>query len=420
MDNDILNIDCETDIDEIIQDWSNRLSAQIQLTEELRVLHPRNLLNFIIHKTSGNVYRFIESLDELEQSRIATTDAMTTFNNVVARIVQEFTGRIPGAEASNEAFREHAYWRLINLKIKALEESYKTIATEETQKSKQFVSLNQHLQSQTAKLNAFNKMKNILTAKEKEEMRRPTVEKFQRLLDSLMNYNEVHATMLFYPKKRRNIGPKAVLMPEASPKDIYDYYVHGLVDTIYIYGETLKELQEFPLKVQGIIKGYKEIFARGRELFFKICSSYPIFDKEQKLLVPSITVAQLGVSNKGYPDKDEKIECAPPTIEDLVYSFMEVLAGSSKIGISPRQKDKIKINYCSKNLLIYSKFQERIDEVQLKVLSDFEDQIELFSGLLAPLPEDLKQQLCSYMSRNTRHHCYYCSEGISSTPIMEG
>ncbi|GJR58068.1 hypothetical protein Tco_1500230 [Tanacetum coccineum] len=43
-----------------------------------------------------NVYRFIESFDELELARIATTDAMTTFKNVVARIVQEFTGRIPG------------------------------------------------------------------------------------------------------------------------------------------------------------------------------------------------------------------------------------------------------------------------------------------------------------------------------------
>nr|GEY48726.1 enzymatic polyprotein [Tanacetum cinerariifolium] len=93
-------------------------------------------------------------------------------------------------------------------------------------------------------------MKKILTAKEKEEMKGPTVENFPRLLDSLMNYNEVHATMLFYPKKRRNIGPKAVFMPEASPKDIYDYYVHGLVDTIYINGEALKELQEFPLKVK--------------------------------------------------------------------------------------------------------------------------------------------------------------------------
>nr|GEV43327.1 hypothetical protein [Tanacetum cinerariifolium] len=211
-------------------------------------------------------------------------------------------------------------------------------------------------------------------------MRRPTVENFQRLLDSLMNYNEVHATMLFYPKKRRNIGPNAVFMPEESPKDIYDYYVHGLVDKIYINGETLKELQEFALKVQGIIKGYKEIFTKGRELFLKIRSSYPIFDKEQKLLVPLITVAQLKVSNNGYPDKDEKIKCAPPTIDDL----------------------------------------ERIEEVQLKVLSDFEDQIELFLGLLALVPEDLKQQLCSNMKKNTWHHCYYCSEGTISSPIIEG
>ncbi|GKC91383.1 enzymatic polyprotein [Tanacetum coccineum] len=175
---------------------------------------------------------------------------------------------------------------------KALEESYKTITTEEVQKSKQFVSFNQHLQSQTAKLNVVSIMKNIPTTREKEEMRRTTVEKFQRLLDGLINYNEVHTTMLFYPKKRRNIGPEAVFFPKTPPKDVYDYFVHGLVVTVYNNGETLKELQEFPLKVQSIIKGYKEIFARGRELFLKMLSSYLIFDKEQKILVP-----QLGVSN---------------------------------------------------------------------------------------------------------------------------
>ncbi|PWA51610.1 coat protein [Artemisia annua] len=42
---------------------------------------------------------------------------MTTFKNVVESIDQEFTGRIPGVEISTEAFREHAYWRSINLKI---------------------------------------------------------------------------------------------------------------------------------------------------------------------------------------------------------------------------------------------------------------------------------------------------------------
>ncbi|GKD97486.1 hypothetical protein Tco_1381383 [Tanacetum coccineum] len=171
-------------------------------------------------------------------------------------------------------------------------------------------------------------MKNILTAKEKEEMRRPTVENFQRLLDSLMNYNKVHATIPFYPKKRRNIRPKAVFIPEASPKDVYDYYIHGLVDTVYINGETLKELQEFPPKVQSIIKGYKEIFARGRELFLKMLSSYLIFDKEQKILVPQLgeridevqlksQTAKLNVVNrmKNIPTTKVKEEMRRPTVE---------------------------------------------------------------------------------------------------------
>ncbi|GJU89880.1 hypothetical protein Tco_1302303 [Tanacetum coccineum] len=324
------------------------------------------------------------------------------------------------------------------------------------------------LKSQIAKLNAVSRMKNIPTTKEKEEIRRPIVEKFQRLLDSLINYNEVHTTMLFYPKKRRNIRPKAVFFPEASPKDVYDYFVYGLVDTVYINGETLKELQEFPIKVQSMIKGYKEIFTRGRELFLKMHSSYPIFDKEQKLLVPSITVAQLGVSNKGYQDKDVKIECTPPTIDNLVYSFMEVLAGSSKIGTEklnadsrmkniPTIKEKeemrrpivekfqrllnslINYNEVHTTMLFYPKKRrnirpkavffpeaspkdvydyfvyglvdtERIDEVQLKELSDFKDQIELFLGLSASLPEDLKQRI------NKVSSIVFLDAGISLVP----
>ncbi|GJW65053.1 hypothetical protein Tco_0116937 [Tanacetum coccineum] len=165
-------------------------------------------------------------------------------------------------------------------------------------------------------------MKNILTRKENEEMKKPTSEKFRRFWDSLINYNEVHTTKLFYPKRRR-VGPKAVFLPEASPMDVYDYFVHGLIDRLYIDGDNLRELQEFPPKVQGIIKGYNDLFVKGRELYLKMHSSYPIFDKEQKLLVPSITVAQLGVSNKDYQTRDE-IEHVTPTIDNLAFSLTRV------------------------------------------------------------------------------------------------
>ncbi|GKB02849.1 enzymatic polyprotein [Tanacetum coccineum] len=295
---------------------------------------------------------------------------------------------------------------------KALGESYKTVTTEEVQKSQQFVSLNQHLQSQTAKLNAINRMKNVPTTSERQEMRRPSVENFQRLWDSLISYNDVHTTMMFYPKKRET-GPKAVFFPQASSRDVYDYFIHGLVDSLYFHGNNPRELQEFPPKVQNTIRVYNDLFAKGREVYLKMHSSFPIFNRERKLVVPSITIAQLGVSNQEYPSKDVNMEPTTPTLDDLALSLFKVYTGSSKIGSGPGRTEKVRINYYSKNFLIYSHFQEKINEVQMKALADFEDQFETFSGLLAPLPEDLKQLLCGHLSRTPRHHCQYYDEGIN-------
>nr|GEX67061.1 enzymatic polyprotein [Tanacetum cinerariifolium] len=126
--------------------------------------------------------------------------------------------------------------------------------------------------------------------------------------------------------------------------------------------------------------------------------------QERKLIVPSLTIAQLGVNNQDYPSKDVNMEPTTPTLDDLTLSLFRVFSGSSKIGSGPGRTDKVRINYYSKNLLIYSYFQEKINEVQIKALVYFEDQFETFSGLLAPLPEDLKQLLCGYLSRTPRQH----------------
>nr|GEV73487.1 hypothetical protein [Tanacetum cinerariifolium] len=260
-------------------------------------------------------------------------------------------------------------------------------------------------------------MKNIPTTSEREERRKPSVEIFQRLWDSLISYNDVHTTMMFYPK-RRETGPKAAFFPQASQKDVYDYFIHGLVDSLYFHVNNSKELQEFPPKVKNAIKVYIELFAKGRELYLKMHSSFPTFNRERNLVVPSVTIAQLGVSNQDYPSKDVNMEPTTPTLDDLALSLFRVYIGSSKIGSGPGRTDKVRINYYSKNLLIYLHFQEKINEVQIKALADFEDQFENFSGLIVPLPKDLKQFLCGYLSRTPRHHCQYCSKEIN-IPMMK-
>ncbi|PWA86820.1 Enzymatic polyprotein [Artemisia annua] len=305
----------------------------------------------------------------------------------------------------------------------ALKELYKTVATEEVQKSQRFTSLNQNLAEQIAKINAAKRIKSIPTTREREEMKKPTTEKFQKFWDSLINYNETHTTMSFYPVKQR-IGPRAIFFPEAAPIDIYNYFVHGLLDTLYIGGEdpketqkfpsraqniNLKELQEFPISVRKTIKSYSEVFAKERPLFLKTCSSYPIFGGDQELLVPSITIAQLGISNGEPPDRDE-IPATTPSKDHLVTALAGVFFESLRLGTGRGQSQKIKINYCSDNLLIYSKFTERISEQQQEVIAKFEEPFEKFTGLLAALPDDYKMSLCRHFSKIPRHSCEYCSD----------
>nr|GEU93500.1 hypothetical protein [Tanacetum cinerariifolium] len=96
-----------------------------------------------------------------------------------------------------------------------------------------------------------------------------------------------------------------------------------------------KELQEFLTKVQTAIKVYNDLFAKGQELYLKMHSSFPIFNRERKLVVPSITIAQLGVSNQDYPSKDINMEPTTPALDDLALSLFRVFTRSSKRASRP-------------------------------------------------------------------------------------
>ncbi|PWA55815.1 Ankyrin repeat-containing protein [Artemisia annua] len=266
---------------------------------------------------------------------------------------------------------------------------------------------NLKLQEKSPKINPIDLLRSIPTTREREEMKKPTVEKFQRLWDSVIHYDEVQATKSFYPS-RRPIGPKVVFSPGTTPTDVHEYFVHGLVDTIYTDGTTIWEFQEFPMQVQNIIKTYNALFARNRPLYFKLHSSYPVFDNnDHKLLVPSITLSELGVSNEIYPPKNEPRDDLPPAIpssQNLVDALAGVFFASLKLGTGTRQKADIKISYSKNNMLIYSNYSKgTIDEEQLKVLADFEEPFEKFTEPLSILPEDFKIALCQKLFHISRH-----------------
>lgn len=288
----------------------------------------------------------------------------------------------------------------------AFDEAYKTVATEKVQTSKAFTTLNQSHLEKLTKLNSMNLIKNLPTSLEKEIGKKPTPEKFQQCWDNLVNYTEAHTTLLFYPKNRA-IGPKAIFFPGAEPELIQKYFIHGFIDSLYINGTTLREIQELPSKIQNIVRHYNDTFAHQRTIFLRFHSSYPIFNKEQQLLIPSIFIAQLGVSNGNHPPKDI-IERKTPSIEQLAISLSGVFFGSLKIGTGRGQKKEVRINYKSEEMVIYSKSNEIIDDRQQAILSEFEEPFEHFTGILAALPEDCKIHLCKQINKVQRHSCMYC------------
>lgn len=306
----------------------------------------------------------------------------------------------------------------------AYKEAYKTITIENTlQKSSKTVSLGTPIKQSSIprslnQLNAKAALDEIPSTKAKELMKKPSTEKFAKIWDSLVSYTEIHELMGFYPVIRRP-GPKAVFLAHLSdPMTIWEYFIHGFIDTIYIDGPHLQCINEFPSSVQTIIRNYKTRFAKDRNIYIKLYSSYPFFDEESQLLVPSITFAHLGISNGTKPTKDELLH-ETPSPEHLIFGLAGVYIASSRIGKAKDQRSDARINYCSKTFVIYTTIDSEISTEGIKALEMFEEQFEKFTGHLAELPSDIKRQLCKHINTSPRHSCNYCKENVEDTPFME-
>ncbi|CAI9291198.1 unnamed protein product [Lactuca saligna] len=228
-------------------------------------------------------------------------------------------------------------------------------------------------------------------------MKKPTTQKFAKLRDSLIQYTEIHSMMGLYLVARRP-GPKAVFLADLSdPMTLWDYFIHRFIDKIYLEGTNLHYISEFPSAVQIIIRNYKTRFAKQeRGLFIKMHSSYPIYDEDSQLLIPSITFANMRISNGSKPTKDD-LPHETLTHDHLIFALAGVYLASSPIGNIKDQKSIVKVNYASKTFVIYSLTDNEITPEALKTIETFEQPFEKLSHHLAELPADLNKQLCKHI-----------------------
>lgn len=238
--------------------------------------------------------------------------------------------------------------------------------------------------------NHFEKIKNIITTGEKIKMKSLNKEKFERIVDSVIHYTELQSTLMFYPKNK-GVGPKVVFITGANPLTVYQYYQAGLIDTLYV--QDGKEVSEFPAQIQYVIKSYNEKFAKGREIYLKFISSYPLFTEDGEVQVPSLSLVLMGISNGRYLISDT-IEGQIPTTESVARSIAGVYMASLQLGQPKNKQIAIKINYYSTTMMIYSNFDKEISEQDIQTILKFKGPFEHLTGVLEKLPEEVKESLC--------------------------
>nr|WCL16036.1 coat protein [Chrysanthemum yellow edge associated virus 1] len=120
---DILNIDCvtQTIAKRMIEDWGNKLNLEIQLNETLRTLTGEDMYNYIMHKTSGYVFLW---LNNEKTGQLVHPNWLANQNKPLAYIMnaisQEFLGiSIEGWKTIESIQKEEteALYYLMNLRV---------------------------------------------------------------------------------------------------------------------------------------------------------------------------------------------------------------------------------------------------------------------------------------------------------------
>ncbi|PKI31819.1 hypothetical protein CRG98_047790 [Punica granatum] len=152
----------------------------------------------------------------------------------------------------------------------------------------------------------------IPTREEFEKKQVLTVEQYRWRFTQLVEYKEAYKSMGFYPVDRHSYGPKAIILPEASAETVYEFFMSGLVDTIYASGKSINEqFRLFNGRFKEAISKFCFGVVEGKDIYVKCLSSYPgFFPRGEDVTatvdkpIDAVHLITVGKSNMNFPPID--------------------------------------------------------------------------------------------------------------------
>jgi hypothetical protein len=363
--------------------------------------------------TSDSKKSWAEEVEEAEEARKngVSTIQQNVQNILIDPIDQQmgkyeayviFDGPFKGIYRSWAIAKQHITGKNVrNIGYKTMEEaklalygSYKEIATAKniqrspTMESKKKLSID--------KIRQLEHQKNFQIAD-------PTYLEFSLGWKWLNHYKEEFTTECFYPVNKFNCS-KAVLLPGIDSELCLSFFQNGLINTIYLeeqQGKAFGELKYLPKELQNLAQKFNSLFAKGKEIFLQIDSTYPWYNEDTlELATKPQYLIKIGISNKQYPIMSkESNEWHPASYIAQIKNFHQKVSRLSS-------QTNYKVVYEDSAMIVYSDSRKAAKEKDINAVKVLEERVDQLKKDYEKLHRVIQDEYCRIFSQYYKGHNY--------------
>ncbi|CAJ2676540.1 unnamed protein product [Trifolium pratense] len=234
----------------------------------------------------------------------------------------------------------------------------------------------------------------------------PTFTEFSLRWKWINNYIEEFSTDCFYPTNKYGCS-KTVLLPGIDNQLCLSFFQNGLISTIYLEEKEQRsfgELKYFPEELQNLVQKFNNLFAKGKEIFLQIDSTYPWYDEiTLDLTIKPQYLIKIGISNKTYPTMSkEKNEWHPASYIAQMKHFRQKVTRLT-------QQTNYRVVYDDPSTVVYSDSRKPAKEKDLQAIKNLEERVDQLKKDYTKLPMVIREELCRNFTQSYKGHvCEIC------------
>jgi hypothetical protein len=224
----------------------------------------------------------------------------------------------------------------------------------------------------------------------------------------LNHYVEEFTIECFYPANKFSC-PKTVTLPGIDSTTCLSFFQNGLIHTIYLEEQpkkTFGELKFLPRNLQNLAEKFNNLYAKGKEIFLEIDSTYPWYDENTlELVTKPIYLIKIGISNKEYPVMNkESTEWHPAMYVNQMKNFRRKISRLSS-------QTNYRTIYEDSSMIVYSDSRKPAKEKDIKAIKELEERIDQLKDDHEKLPRVIQEECCRYFLQYYKNHnCKNCQK----------